>query len=91
MDRNSSGSTERLGTIDTTVDFLKNFSVIDWESYESENPDEGEFEELSPIPESPGDLLDSGAAPAPPPVSPGSVCGKRKKLELDTDSGIHWK
>ena len=36
---------------DTTKDFLRSFSVVEYDS-------EDEFDELSPIPETPGDLVD---------------------------------
>lgn len=36
---------------DTTGEFLRSFSVVDYDS-------EDEFDELSPIPETPGDQID---------------------------------
>ncbi|XP_041354686.1 phospholipase D1-like [Gigantopelta aegis] len=76
MDHEDGNGADELGTADTTVDFLRNFSVIEWESYESE--DDGDFDELSPIPETPADHLD-GDVPPRPPTTPGSISGNPTK------------
>ncbi|XP_041354689.1 phospholipase D1-like isoform X2 [Gigantopelta aegis] len=63
---------DELGTADTTDHFLKIFSDIEWESFESEEDyDFDEIHELSSIPETPADHLDGGAQPHPP-TTPGN-------------------
>lgn len=56
----SNGEEDTGGVRDTTREFLRSFTVVDYDS-------EDEFDELSPIPETPADAID-GDSPGKPRV-----------------------